>query len=176
MGRFPPTYPREVNLFPGAVYPKGRLYNISRPEREALETYIKESLAAGLIHPSSSPLGAGLFFVSKKDGSLQPCIDYRGLNDITVKNKYPLPLMNSAFDSLQGVTVFTKLDLRNAYHLVRIREGDEWLTGFNTPMGHFEYLVMPFGLTNAPAVFQSMVNYVLRDMISLFMFVYLDDI
>ena len=114
--------------------------------------------------------------MSKKDGSLRPCIDYRGLNDITVKNKYPLPLMSSAFDSLQGATVFTKLDLRNAYHLVRIKEGDEWLTGFNTPMGHFEYQVMPFGLSNAPAVFQSLVNDVLRDMIGLFVFVYLDDI
>jgi hypothetical protein len=84
--------------------------------------------------------------------------------------------MSSAFDSLQGATVFTKLDLRNAYHLVRIKEGDEWLTGFNTPMGHFEYQVMPFGLSNAPAVFQSLVNDVLRDMIGLFVFVYLDDI
>ena len=174
----PPHRPYDcaINLFPGAAFPKGRLYSISRPEREALETYIKESLAASLIRPSSSPLGAGFFFVSKKDGSLRPCIDYRGLNDITVKNKYPLPLMSSAFDSLQGATVFTKLDLRNAYHLVRIKEGDEWLTGFNTPMGHFEYQVMPFGLTNAPAVFQSMVNDVLRDMIGIFVFVYLDDI
>uniref|UniRef100_A0A8C7HG43 Gypsy retrotransposon integrase-like protein 1 n=1 Tax=Oncorhynchus kisutch TaxID=8019 RepID=A0A8C7HG43_ONCKI len=84
--------------------------------------------------------------------------------------------MSSAFDSLQGATVFTKLDLRNAYHLVRIKEGYEWLTGFNTPMGHFEYQVMPFGLSNAPAVFQSLVNDVLRDMIGLFVFVYLDDI
>ncbi|XP_064820987.1 uncharacterized protein LOC135538716 [Oncorhynchus masou masou] len=174
----PPHRPYDctIKLFPGAAFPKGRLYSISRPEREALETYIKESLAAGLISPSSSPLGAGFCFVSKKDGSLRPCIDYRGLNDITVKNKYPLPLMSSAFDSLQGATVFTKLDLRNAYHLVRIKEGDEWLTGFNTPMGHFEYQVMPFGLSNAPAVFQSLVNDVLRDMIGLFVFVYLDDI
>ena len=174
----PPHRPYDctIKLFPGAAFPKGRLYSISRPEREALETYIKESLAAGLIRPSSSPLGAGFFFVSKKDGSLRPCIDYRGLNDITVKNKYPLPLMSSAFYSLQGATVFTKLDLRNAYHLVRIKEGDEWLTGFNTPMGHFEYQVMPFGLSNAPAVFQSLVNDVLRDMIGLFVFVYLDDI
>ena len=141
-----------------------------------MEAYIKDSLAAGLNRPLSSPLGAGLFFVGKKDGSLRPCIDYRGVNDITIKNKYPLPLMNSAFDSLQGATMFTKLDQRNAYHLVQIREGDEWPTGFNTPMCHFQYLVMPFGLTNAPAVFQSMVNDVLRDMIGRFVFVYLDDI
>ncbi len=114
--------------------------------------------------------------MGKKDGSLQPCIDYRGLNNITVKNTYPLPLMSSAFERLQGASVFTKLDLRNAYHLVRIREGDEWKTAFNTPRGHFEYLVMPFGLSNSPAVFQALVNDVLRDMVDQFIYVYLDDI
>ncbi|KAI2655704.1 Transposon Tf2-11 polyprotein [Labeo rohita] len=109
-----------------------------------MERYIHDSLATGIIRPSSSPAGAGFFFVEKKDGSLRPCIDYRGLNDITVKN--PLPLMSSAFELLQGATIFTKLDLRSAYHLVRIREGDEWKTAFNTHAGHFEYLVMPFKL------------------------------
>uniref|UniRef100_A0A673CBI9 Gypsy retrotransposon integrase-like protein 1 n=1 Tax=Sphaeramia orbicularis TaxID=375764 RepID=A0A673CBI9_9TELE len=89
---------------------------------------------------------------------------------------YPLPLMSSAFELLHGAKIFTKLDLRNAYHLVRIREGDEWKTAFNTPSGHYEYLVMPFGLTNAPAVFQALVNDVLRDMLNVFVFVYLDDI
>jgi hypothetical protein len=138
--------------------------------------YIQSSLATGIIRPSSSPAGAGFFFVGKKDKSLRPCIDYRGLNNITVKNRYPLPLLSSAFELLQGATVFTKLDLRNAYHLVRIREGDEWKTAFNTPTGHYEYLVMPFGLTNAPAVFQALVNDLLRDMIDKFVFVYLDDI
>ena len=93
-----------------------------------MEEYIHNSLAAGIIRPSSSPLGEGFFFVGKKDGTLRPCINFRGLNEITVKNKYPLPLMNSAFESLQGATMFSKLDLRNAYHLVRIREGDEWKT------------------------------------------------
>ena len=138
--------------------------------------YITESLASGIIRPSSSPVAAGFFFVAKKDGSLRPCIDYRLLNTITVKNKYPIPLLSSTFEPLTHATVFTKLDLRNAYHLVRIREGDEWKTGFNTHLGHFEYLVMPFGLTNAPAVFQTLVNDVLRDFINLFVIVYLDDI
>ncbi len=110
------------------------------------------------------------------DGSLRPCIDYRGLNDITVNYRYPLPLMSSAFEILQGAKVFTKLDLRNAYHLVRIKEGDEWKTAFNTPIGHFEYWVLQFGLVNAPAVFQALVNDVLRDMLNIFVFVYLDDI
>ena len=132
-------------------------------------------MAAGIIRPSSSPLGAG-FFVTKKDKSLWPCIDFCGLNNITIKNKYPLPLLSSAFESLEEATVFTKLDLRNAYYLVRIREGDEWKTAFNTPMGHWEYLVIPFGLTNAPAVFQTLVNDVLSDMLNRFVFVYIDDI
>uniref|UniRef100_A0A3P8R7J1 Gypsy retrotransposon integrase-like protein 1 n=1 Tax=Astatotilapia calliptera TaxID=8154 RepID=A0A3P8R7J1_ASTCA len=174
----PPHRPYDcaIDLLPGASLPSSRLYNLSRPERETMENYIQESLTAGRIRPSSSPVAAGFFFVGKKDGTLRPCIDYRGLNDVTVKNKYPLPLISSIFNSLQGATVFTKLDLRNAYHLVRIREGDEWKTAFNTPLGHFEYLVMPFGLTNAPAVFQALVNDVLRDFLNVFVFVYLDDI
>lgn len=114
--------------------------------------------------------------MGKKDGPLRPCIDFQGLNAITVKNKYPLPLLNLTFDALQGATIFMKLNLRNAYHLVRIREGDKWKTAFQTPLGHFEYLVMPFGLTNAPAVFQNLVNDILRDFLDRFVFVYLDDI
>ena len=120
--------------------------------------------------------GAGFFFVGKKDGTLRLCIDYRALNDITVKNRYPLPLMNTTFELLQDAWVFTKLDLRNAYHLVHIREGHELKTEFNTPTGHWEYLVMLFRLTHVPAVFQALVNDVLRDMINNSVFVYLDDI
>ena len=93
-----------------------------------------------------------------------------------VKNKYPIPLLSSTFEPLTHATLFTKLDLRNAYHLVCIREGDEWKTGFNTHLGHFEYLVMPFGLTNAPVVFQTLVSDVLRDFINIFVVIYLDDI
>ncbi|KAI2644146.1 Transposon Tf2-6 polyprotein [Labeo rohita] len=168
---------RASSLPPHQPYPpKGHLYSLSSPEREAMDKYISESLNAGLIRPSSSPAGAGFFFVKKKDGSLWPCIDYRGLNDIARRNSYPLPLMSTAFELLQGAKVFTKLDLRNAYHLVRIREGDEWKTAVNTPTGHFEYRVLPFGLTNAPAVFQALINDVLRDMVNRFVFVYLDDI
>ncbi len=174
----PPHRPYDcaIELMPGKTPPKGKLYSLSAPERGAMEKYISDSLATGFIRPSSSPAGAGFFFVGKKDGSLRPCIDYRGLNSITVKNTYPLPLMSSAFERLQGASIFTKLDLRNAYHLVRIRQGDEWKTAFNTPRGHFEYLVMPFGLSNSPAVFQALVNDVLRDMVDQFIYVYLDDI
>lgn len=141
-----------------------------------MEKYITDSLAAGIIRPSSSPVGAGFCFVEKKDKSLRPCIDFRRLNSITVKNKYPLPLLSSAFELLQEATVFSKLELRNAYHLVRIRRGHEWKTAFNTHLGHFEYVVMPFGLTNSPAVFQALVNDILKDFINRCAFVYVDDI
>lgn len=161
-----------IELLPGAPLPSSRLCNLSCPEREAMEKYIAESLSAGIIRPSTSPLGA-VFLVEKKDMTLCPCIDFHGLNKITVKNKYPLPLIDAALGSLKGAQVFTKLD---AYHLVRIRNGDEWKTAFNTPLGHFEYLVMPFGLTNAPAVFQALINDVHRDFINHFVVVYLDDI
>ena len=140
-----------------------------------MEKYIGESLASGLIRPSSSPAAAG-FFVEKKNKSLRPCIDYRGLNKITIKNKYPIPLISSAFSSLQKCHFFTKLDLRNTYHLIPIKEGDEWKTVFNTHRGHYEYLVMPFGLTKAPAVFQGLINDVLWDFLNKFLYMYLDDI
>lgn len=170
------SYDCAIDLLPGASPTKGHLYSLSIPETEAMSKFIEASLAVGIIPPSSSPAGAGFFFVDKKDKSLCPCIDYRGLNDITVKNRYPLPLMSTAFEHLQEARIFTKLDIRNAYHLVRIREGDEWKTAFNTPSGHYEYLVMPFGLTNAPAVFQYLVNDVLRELLNNFVFVYLNDI
>lgn len=118
-----------------------------------MEQYISDSLSSGLIRPST---GAQFFFLEKKDKSLCPCIDYRGLNQITVKNKYPLPLMNFAFESLQEACFFIKVDLRIAYHLIRIKVGDEWKTTFKTTLGHLEYLVMPFTLTNSPVVFQNL--------------------
>uniref|UniRef100_A0A8C2WB23 Gypsy retrotransposon integrase-like protein 1 n=1 Tax=Cyclopterus lumpus TaxID=8103 RepID=A0A8C2WB23_CYCLU len=173
----PPHRPYDcaIDLRPGASLPSSRLYSLSIPEKASMDEYISESVAAGLIRPSSSPVAAGFFFL-KKDGGLRPCIDYRQLNDITVKNKYPLPLMSSTLEPFTQATIFTKLDLRSAYHLVRIRKGDEWKTAFKTPRGHYEYRVMPFGLTNAPAVFQALMNDVLRDMLDEFVVVYLDDI
>lgn len=126
-------------------------------------------------YASISPAGAGFFFVEKKDKSLRSCIDCQRLNNITIKNRSPL--ISLAFQLLQGAKVFTKLDLRNAYPFVRIREGDKWKTAFNTPSGHYKNLVMPFGLTNAPAFFQALVKDVLRDMLNVFVFVVcLDDI
>lgn len=123
-----------------ASFPKGRLYSLSAPVTQAMMDYIQSLLKAGIIRSSSSPAGAEFFFVDK-DKTLRPCIDYRGLNNITIKNRYPLPLFSSVFEGLQLAKIFTKLDLHNAFHLVCIREGDEWKTAFNTPDGHYEYLV-----------------------------------
>ncbi|XP_075172214.1 uncharacterized protein LOC142243902 [Anomaloglossus baeobatrachus] len=174
----PPHRPYDcaIDLLPGTTPPRGRIYPLSPAETRAMSTYITESLAKGFIRRSSSPAGAGFFFVKKKEGDLRPCIDYRGLNLITVKNKYPLPLIPELFDRLRGARVFTKLDLRGVYNLVRIRSGDEWKTAFNTRDGHYEYCVMPFGLCNAPAVFQELVNDVFRDLLYVCVVVYLDDI
>ncbi|KAI3373754.1 hypothetical protein L3Q82_022336 [Scortum barcoo] len=122
-----------IDLLPGAPISKARLYAISSPERKAMDEYIEALLRSGIIRPSSSVAGPGFFFVGKKDNS-------RHAYDITVKNRYLLLLISSAFELLQQARVFTRLDLRNAYHLVRIWEGDEWKMGFNTPSGHYEYL------------------------------------
>lgn len=169
------SYDCSIDFLPGASLHSSWLYNHSWPEQEGMEKCIRESLATGLICPSS-PVGRGVFFVQKNDGSLQPCTDCRALNDITSKNKYPLPLLDVAFGPLHKARILSKLDLYNVYHLVQICKGDEWSTAFNTPLGHFKYLVMPFGLTNAPAMFQSLVNDVLRDMLNKFLFIYLGDI
>ncbi|KAK3519931.1 hypothetical protein QTP70_008026 [Hemibagrus guttatus] len=141
-----------------------------------MEEYIKEALAQGYICPSTSPAASSFFFVAKKDGGLRPCIDYRALNKITVKFRYPLPLVPAALERLRDATVFTKLDLRSAYNLIRIRKGDEWKTAFVTPTGHYEYRVMPYGLANAPSVFQDFMHEVLRDFLHKFVVVYIDDI
>ncbi|KAK3559259.1 hypothetical protein QTP86_008828 [Hemibagrus guttatus] len=141
-----------------------------------MEEYIEEAPAVGHIRPSTSPAAAGFFFVGKKDRGLRPCIDYRGLNTITVRYPYPLPLVPAALEQLRGAKFFTKLDLCSAYNLVRIREGDEWKTAFHTTHGHYEYLIMPFGLTNAPAVFQSLINEVFQDILGKWVSVYIDDI
>lgn len=154
--------------------PHGRIYPLSLLEQKAMEEYIEEALHQGYIRPSTSP-AASSFFVAKKDGGLRPCINYRALNKSTVKFHYPLPLVPAALEHLRGVTVF-KLDLRSAYNLIRIREGDKWKTAFMTPTGHHEYLVMPYGLENAPSVFQDFMHEVLREYLHRYILIYINDI
>ncbi|KAK3567175.1 hypothetical protein QTP86_011394 [Hemibagrus guttatus] len=165
-----------IDLLPNTSLPKWWIYHLSLPESKAMEEYIETALAVGHILPSTSPAAAGFFFVGKRDGGLRPCIDYRGLNAITVRYPYPLPLVPAALKQLRGARVFTKLDLRSAYNLVRIREGDEWKTTFHTTSGHYEYCVMPFGLTNAPAVFQALINGVFQDLLGKGVIAYIDNI
>ncbi|KAK3544114.1 hypothetical protein QTP86_001824 [Hemibagrus guttatus] len=165
-----------IDLLPNTSLPKGWIYPLSLPESKAMEEYIETSLAAGHIQPSMSPAAAGFFFVEKRDGGLWPCIDYRGLNAITVQYPYLLPLVPAELEQLRGAWVFTKLDLHSAYNLVRIREGDEWKTAFHTTHGHYKYCVMPFGLTNTPAVFQALINEVFRDLLGKGVIAYIDDI
>ncbi|KAI5448775.1 hypothetical protein NCC49_006605 [Naganishia albida] len=169
-------YDHHIDIEPGKTPSFGRLYNLCETELAAVEKYIRENLSRGFIRASTSPAGAPVLFVKKKDGTLRLCVDYRKLNAITVKNRYPLPLIDESLDRLRTATWFTKIDLRGAYNLIRITEGDEWKTAFRTRYGLFEYLVMPFGLTNAPATFQHMINEVLREHLDVCVVVYLDDI
>ncbi|KAK3520690.1 hypothetical protein QTP70_030553, partial [Hemibagrus guttatus] len=176
--KLPPHRPWDctIDLLPGEPVPRGRIYPLSIPEEKAMEEYIKEALAQGYIRPSTSPAASSFFFVVKKDEGLRPCIDYRALNQITVKFRYPLPLVPAALEHYRGATVFNKSDLRSTYNLIRIREGDEWKTAFVTPTGHYEYLVMPYGLTNARSVFQDFIHEVLREFLHRFVLVYINDI
>ena len=170
------SYDCPIDLQPGKEPPWGPIYNLSPTELEVLREYIEENLAHGFIRHSKSPAGAPIFFVKKKDGSLRLVVDYRGLNKVTIRNRYALPLISSLLERIGGAKHFTKIDLRGAYNLVRIRPGDEWKTAFRTRYGHFEYTVMPFGLTNAPAVFQHMANDIFRDFLDIFLIIYLDDL
>nr|GEX26736.1 putative reverse transcriptase domain-containing protein [Tanacetum cinerariifolium] len=145
-------------------------------EMQELSNQLKELQEKGFIRPSSSPWGAPVLFVKKKDGSFRMCIDYRELNKLTIKNRYPLPRIDDLFDQLQGSQYFSKIDLRFGYHQLRVREEDIPKTKFRTRYGHFEFTVMPFGLTNAPAVFMDLMNHVCRPYLDKFVIVFIDDI
>ncbi|GKD03003.1 putative reverse transcriptase domain-containing protein [Tanacetum coccineum] len=151
----PPTRPVEfqIDLIPGAAPVARAPYRLAPSEMKELSEQLQELSDKGFIRPSSSPWGAPVLFVKKKDGSFRMCIDYRELNKLTVKNRYPLPRIDDLFDQLQGSSIYSKIDLRSGYHQLRVREQDIPKTAFRTRYGHYEFQVMPFGLTNAPAVF-----------------------
>ena len=159
-----------------------KVYSMSRTEDEALKEFLEEQLTKGYICPSKSPYASSFFFITKKDGKLRPVQDYRRINDCTIRNQYPLPLISDLITDLQGTHIYTKLDIRWGYNNVRIREGDEHKATFKTRYGLYEPTVMFFGLTNSPATFQTMMNHIFRpiiakhELLGTSICVYMDDI
>ena len=189
VGEFQDVFPEELNtlppsrdiefvidLLPGSAPISKSPYRMAPAELQELKVQIQELLKQGFVRPSTSPWGAPVLFVKKKDGTLRMCIDYRGLNQITIKNKYPLPHIEELFDQVQGAKVFCKLYLRQGYYQLRILEEDVLKTAFSTRYGHYEFLVMPFGLTNAPAAFMDLMQRVFRPYLDQFVVIFIDDI
>lgn len=177
--RFPPKreWDHKIELKEGFIPKSFKLYSLTPQEQKELDTFIEENLRKGYIRPSDSPMASPFFFVAKKDGKLHPCQDYRYLNEWTVKNAYPLPLISSAMDQLVGAKWFTKLDVRLGYNNVRMADGHQWKAAFKTNRGLFEPLVMFFGLCNSPATFQAMMDSILKDPLhKSWIIVYMDDI
>jgi hypothetical protein len=141
-----------------------------------LKKQIEELVRKGYIHPSSSPWGAPVLFVDKQDGSRRMCVDYRSLNDVTIKNKYPLPMIEDLFDQMRGAKVFSKIDLRSGYHQLKIRQEDIPKTAFISRYGLYEFTIMSFGLMNAPAYFMYLMNKVFMEYLDKFLVVFIDDI
>ena len=182
-GTPPPGLPAErgeadhaIELLPGAAPVFKQMFRLTKEERLAVEKEVADLLEKGLIEPSNSPFGAPVFFVNKKDGTKRMVVDYRGLNDITVKNRYPLPRIDDLLDQLQGAKYFSSLDLRSGFHQVRIPSQDAFKTAFRTPQGHYQFKVLCFGLTNAPATFQRTMNKVFKPFIGKSVAVFMDDI
>ncbi|GJS77174.1 putative reverse transcriptase domain-containing protein [Tanacetum coccineum] len=166
----------QIDLIPGAAHVAQTPYRFAPSEMQELSNQLQELADQGFIRPSTSPWGAPVLFVKKKDGSFRMCIDYRELNKHTVKNRYPLPRTDDLFDQLQGSSVYSKIDLRSGYHQLRVRDEDIPKTAFRTRYRHYEFQVMPFGLTNAPAVFMDLMNRVCKPYLDKFVIVFIDDI
>jgi hypothetical protein len=186
---FPDVFPEElpgmppdrevefvIDLLPGTAPISKRPYRMAVEELKELKKQLTELQEAGYIRPSSSPWGAPVLFVQKKDGSQRMCVDYRSLNDVTVKNKYLLPHIEDLFDQMRGARVFSKIDLRSGYHQMKIRPSDIPKTAFSTQYGLYEFTVMSFGLTNAAAYFMNLMNKVFMEYLDRFVVVFIDDI
>jgi hypothetical protein len=165
-----------IELLLGTTPIAKRPYRMGVDELEELKKQIKELQNKGFIHPSSSPWRAPVIFVDKKDGTQRMCVDYRSLNEVTIKNKYPLPRIDDLFDQLRGACVFSKIDLHSGYHQLKIRASDIPKIVFTTRYGLYEYIVMSFGLTNAPAYFMYLMNKVFMEYLDKFVVVFIDDI
>ena len=165
-----------IDVVPGTVPISLPPYRMAPAELKELKEQLQDLLDKGLVRPSTSPWGALVLFVKKKDGSLRLCIYYRQLNKVTIRNKYSLPRIDDLFDQLQGASCFSKIDLRSGYYQLRIRREDVPKTVFRTRYSHYEFLVMSFGLTNAPAAFMDLMNRVFKPFLDRFVIVFIDDI
>jgi len=171
-----PSIDLTIDLEEGKTVPIQKIYALSYDQTQELHLYIKQNESRGWIRMVKSRRALPIIFVKKKDGKLRLCANYQALNEVTKKDRHPLPLISEALDRLGGAKGFTKLDIKDTYHNIRIREGDEWKTTVSTKLGTYEYLLMPFGLGNAPAAFQRWINEVLMEHIDMCCIVYLDDV
>jgi hypothetical protein len=165
-----------IDLLPGTAPISKRLYRMSVEELKELKKQLMELQEVGYIRPSSSTWGTPVLFVQKKDGSQRMCVGYRSLNDVTIKNKYPLTRIEDLFDHMRGARVFSKIDLRSGYHQMKIRPYDIPKTTFSTRYGLYEFTVMSFGLTNAPSYFMNLMNKVFMEYLDRFVMVFIDNI
>jgi hypothetical protein len=165
-----------IELIPGTAAISKRAYRVSGPELVELKKQIDELSEKGYIRPSTSPWATPVLFVEKKDGTKRMCIDYRALNEVTIRNKYRLPKLEDLFDQQREATMFSKIDMRSGYHQLRIQPSDILKTTFITKYGLYEYTVMYFGLKNVPAFFMNLMNSVFMDYLDKFVVVFIDDI